>query len=403
MVGEALRGVHAEEAQSAAWLRGPGGMHRDDAGTLARGRNGSDSGGVGWLWSRAMKIETNQRRQFGSDNYAGICPEAFAALTEANRGHAVSYGNDPWTEKAAGLIRELFETDCEVFFVFNGTAANALSLAALCQSYHSVLCHEQAHTEVAECGAPEFFAGGSKVQLLSGACGKIDPAGIERVVKKRLDLHYPKPRALSLTQATEAGTLYSVAELKQVIDTARQFGLRVHMDGARFANAVAAMGVKPREITWQAGVEVLSFGSTKNGLAVGEAVVFFNRELGAEFDYRCKQAGQLASKMRFVSAPWVGILQDGAWLRHAARANAMARRLEAGLRGVRGCKLAFPCETNAMFVEMPKAIIEALWQRGWKFYTHVSPGQCRLMCSWDTMEEEVDEFAADVRSLAEKQ
>jgi threonine aldolase len=349
-----------------------------------------------------MKVEMKARRQFASDNNAGICPEAFAALTEANRGHVSGYGNDPWTDKAANLLRDLFETQCEVFFVFNGTAANSLSLASLCQSYHSILCHESAHVETAECGAPEFFANGTKVLLVPGANGKIDPANIEGMVKKRTDIHYPKPRAISLTQATEAGTIYSLDELKTVTDTARQLGLRIHMDGARFANAVATMGVTPKEITWQAGVDVLCFGGTKNGMAVGEAVVFFNSELAREFDYRCKQAGQLASKMRFLSASWVGMLQDGAWLRHAAHANKMARRLDAGLRGLPQIKIAFPCQTNAVFAEMPKPIIEALWQRGWMFYTHVSPGQCRLMCSWDTTEADVDDFVADVRSLATK-
>src|SRR2546423_11311036 len=269
-----------------------------------------------------------KRRQFASDNYAGICPEAFAAMEEANSGHEVSYGNDSWTEKASDLIREIFEKDCEVFFVFNGTSANSLSLAALCQSYHSILCHELAHIEVAECGAPEFFGNGTKVLLLEGSNGKIDPKNIERAVNKRTDVHYPKPRALSLTQATEVGTVYSLDELRALTDIARHFNLRVQMDGARFDNAVVSLGVKPRELTWESGVDVLCFGGTKNGIAVGEAVVFFNPELAREFEYRCKQGGQLASKMRFLSAPWVGMLQDGAWLRHADHANAMAKRLE---------------------------------------------------------------------------
>lgn len=339
------------------------------------------------------------KRQFASDNYAGICPEAFAAMVEANRGHAVSYGDDPWTEKAADLIREVFETRCEVFFVFNGTAANSLSLASLCQSYHSILCHETAHVEVAECGAPEFFANGTKVLLLPGANGKIDPASIDRMVNKRTDIHYPKPRALSLTQATEVGTVYSVDELKTLTDTARQSGLRVQMDGARFANAVVALKVSPKEITWQSGVDVLCFGGTKNGTAVGEAVVFFDLELAREFDHRCKQAGQLASKMRFLAAPWVGMLQDGAWLRHARHANEMARRLDTSIRVLPGAKIQFPCQTNSVFVRLPEPVITAMHQRGWRFYTHVSQDDCRLMCSWDTTEEEVDEFAADLKSL----
>jgi threonine aldolase len=339
------------------------------------------------------------RRQFASDNYAGICPEAFDALVEANHGHARSYGNDPWTEKASNLIRDIFETRCEVYFVFNGTAANSLALASLCQSYHSILCHQGAHLETAECGAPEFFSNGSKVLLLPGKNGKIDPSSIEGMVNKRTDIHYPKPRVLSLTQATETGTVYSLDELKTLTETAGKFGLRIHMDGARFANAIAALKVAPKEITWKSGVDVLCFGGAKNGLPIGEAVVFFNLELAKEFDYRCKQAGQLASKMRFLSAPWVGLLCDGAWLRHAAHANKMAKKLEAGLREISSAQIVFPCETNTVFARLPEAAIAALRERRWQFYTHVSPGDCRLMCSWDTSESDVENFLADLKAM----
>src|SRR5215475_9366304 len=183
--------------------------------------------------------ENSKPRHFASDNYAGICPEAFAALAQANAGHEVSYGDDAWTAKASNLIRDVFETKCEVFFVFNGTSANSLSLASLCQSYHSILCHEFAHIETAECGAPEFFGNGTKVLLLPGANGKLAPAEVDRAVHRRNDLHYPKPRVLSVTQAGEVGTVYSVHELKSLTSMARRCGLRVHMDGARFANAVA--------------------------------------------------------------------------------------------------------------------------------------------------------------------
>jgi threonine aldolase len=340
----------------------------------------------------------NRPRQFASDNYAGICPEAFAAMTEANQGHEVSYGDDTWTEKASNLIRDLFEAKCEVFFVFNGTSANSLSLAALCQPYHSILCHEFAHIETAECGAPEFFGNGTKVLLLPGANGKMDPAEVERAVKRRSDIHYPKPRVLSVTQASEVGTIYSVDELKALTTMARRCGLRVHMDGARFANAVAALNVAPAELTWKAGVDVLCFGGSKNGIALGEAVVFFDRELALEFDYRCKQGGQLASKMRFLSAPWVGMLHNGAWLKHARHSNAMARRLEAGLSGLSGVQIAFPVESNAVFARIPPAAEKKMHERGWRFYTGVvTPDESRLMCSWDTTAEDVDEFVADLR------
>src|SRR5712691_7159542 len=233
---------------------------------------------------------TTGRRQFASDNYSGICPEAWEAMARANQGHSPAYGDDEWTDKASDLLRDLFETDCEVFFAFNGTASNALALSALCQSYHSILCHELAHAETDECGAPEFFSNGSKILLMSGEEGRIAPESVTHMVQRRNDIHYPKPRVLSLTQATELGTVYSVDQLQQLFDVARRHELRVHMDGARFANAVATLGVAPKEITWKAGVDVLCFGGTKNGLAVGEAIVFFKQKLALEFAYRCKQA-----------------------------------------------------------------------------------------------------------------
>jgi threonine aldolase len=339
------------------------------------------------------------RRQFASDNYAGICPEASRALQQANTGHAPAYGNDAWTQEAADLIRGLFETQCEVFFVFNGTAANSLSIASLCQSYHSVICHELAHVETDECGAPEFFSNGTKVLTVPGEQGKVEPAHIERMVERRTDIHYPKPRVISLTQATEVGTVYSPRELKAIWAVAKSLKLRIHMDGARFANAVASLEVKPKAVTWQVGVDVLCFGGTKNGIGVGDAVVFFNPALAEEFDYRCKQAGQLASKMRFLSAPWVGMLRDGAWLRHAAQANAMAARLEKAVREMPEVEVMFPCQGNAVFVKLPPKTINGLWKRGWYFYTFIGRGGCRLMCAWDTTEADVDAFVKDLKSL----
>jgi len=346
-----------------------------------------------------MKPNAQIHRHFASDNYAGICPEAWTALAEANQGHAVSYGEDLWTARAADLIREVFEMDCEVFFVFNGTAANSLSLASLGQSYHSILCHEIAHVETDECGAPEFFSNGMKVLQIAGIHGKIDPAGIERMVRKRSDIHYPKPRAVSVTQSTEVGTVYRVEELKAIWAKTRQFNLKLHMDGARFANAVASLDVPPKEITWQTGVDVLCLGGTKNGTHVGEAVVFFNRELADEFDYRCKQAGQLASKMRFLAAPWIGLLKDGAWLRHARHANAMAALLHELLSQIAEVKTLFPRQANAVFADLPPQVITALRQEGWKFYTFIGQGGCRFMCAWDTQEADVRSFVDDLKRL----
>jgi threonine aldolase len=340
------------------------------------------------------------KHHFASDNYAGICPEAWQAMNQANSGLASSYGDDLWTEKACERIRELFETDCEVFFVFNGTAANSLALASLCQSYHSLVCHEMAHVETDECGASEFFSNGTKVLLVPGLNGKVDLDAVEHTIQKRTDIHYPKPKALSVTQATELGTVYSVAEMQAVGEIARKHALHVHMDGARFANAVASLHVEPKEITWQAGVDVLTFGGTKNGFAIGEAVVFFNKELAFEFDYRCKQAGQLASKMRFLTAPWIGMLESGAWLRNALHANNCARLLEKEARMIPGVKVMFESQANSVFLQMAPEALDALRALGWHFYTFIGSGGARFMCSWDTKTEEVAALVRDLRTVA---
>ena len=339
-------------------------------------------------------------QQFASDNCAGISPEALQALLAANDGDAPGYGDDEWTRRVSDRLREVFATDCDVYFVFNGTAANSLALASLCQSYHSVICHELAHVETDECGGPEFFSNGSKLLPVGGAGGKLTPAAVQEVITRRSDLHFPKPRVVTLTQATEVGTVYRPAEVAAVAELAHARGLRVHMDGARFCNAVASLGVAPADITWRAGVDVLCFGGTKMGLPVGEAVVFFDRSLSEDFAWRCKQAGQLASKMRFLSAPWLGMLEGDAWLRHAAHANAMAQRLASGLMQVPGARLMFPVESNGVFCELPPAVLDGLRARGWRFYTFIGAGGARFMCGWDTLPASVDALLADVRALA---
>ncbi len=342
---------------------------------------------------------TMERRHFASDNYAGICPEAWQSMAEANVGHAPGYGDDLWTARASNLLRDLFETDCEVFFAFNGTASNAMALAALCQSYHSIICHELAHVETDECGAPEFFSNGTKLLLVPGEGGRIDPDSVAAVVQKRVDIHYPKPRVLSLTQATELGSVYSIEQLQGLREVAERFHLKIHMDGARFANAMATLNVPPKEVTWKAGVDVLCFGGTKNGMAVGEAIIFFKKELAQEFAYRCKQAGQLASKMRFLSAPWVGMLESGAWLENARRANAGALRLEVGLKKVAGVEFISSRQANAVFVRLPPPVCDALRAKGWRFYTFIGAGGARFMCSWDTTSADVDALVSDIDSL----
>ena len=340
-------------------------------------------------------------RQFASDNWAGICPEAWAALAEANAGHAPSYGADAWTAEAVRLIREIFETDCEVHFVFNGTSANSLAVAAMCAPYESALCHGHAHLVSDECGAPGFFAHGTTLRPVGGAWGKLQPEETRAAALRRSDVHHPKPGALSLTQSTELGTVYAPGEIAELGAVARELDLWLHMDGARLANAVAGLGVPPKQITWEAGVDVLSLGGTKNGMPFGEALVFFDRELARDFAFRRKQSGQLASKMRFLAAPWVGVLRDGSWLRHAARANARAAQLERGLRAVPGVAVRYAREANAVFATLPPSMRDGLRARGWQFYTDVGPdGAARLMCSWDTTEEDVGAFLRDAAALA---
>ena len=336
------------------------------------------------------------RHEFASDNTAGICPAVLAALQQANVGAASSYGEDEWVERLQQAVRDLFETDCDVFLVFNGTAANALGLAQLCQPFHSVICHANAHIQTDECGAPEFFTGGSKLLLVGGADGKIDIGETKTVIARQPEGHSHKPRVISITQATEFGTLYQPEQISAVSEFARDREMFVHMDGARFANAVAALNCAPKEITWRVGVDVLCFGGTKNGAAAGELVVFFKKELSHEFDYRLKQAGQLSSKMRFLAAQWLGLIGDSVWLRNAQHANAMARKLAERLHQTGRIDIVFPIEANAVFVRLPEQLAKNLHSRGWHFYKFIEPDIHRLMCSWATTEAEIDRLVADV-------
>ncbi|HEY3808955.1 MAG TPA: beta-eliminating lyase-related protein [Steroidobacteraceae bacterium] len=334
--------------------------------------------------------------QFASDNTAGICPEAFAALSAANTGHVPSYGDDGFTARAADLIRRLFERpQAQVFFVFNGTAANALSLAALCRSYHGVICHEQSHVQTDECSAPEFFSGGTKLITVPGVDAKITPDAVRGALGRGHDLHAPMPRAITISQSTEWGSVYKPAEIAALSECAREHGLALHVDGARFGNALAAVGGSAADLSWRAGVDVLSLGGTKCGLNTTEAVVFFEPQLAEQFDYRCKQGAQLASKMRFQSCQWAGVLEQGAWLRHAQHANAAARELAASLERIAGIRPLRPVEANAVFIELPAAVADSMAARGWHFYRMGDAG-FRLMCSWATQSADIAAFAGDM-------
>jgi threonine aldolase len=343
-----------------------------------------------------LKAVTTQRHDFASDNCAGICPEAVTALSEANRDIAASYGDDDWTRRLCDRVREIFEIECDVFLIGNGTAANALALAQLCQSFHSVICHQQAHLENDECGAVEFFTRGSKLITTPGENGKLDLREVEMALARQHELHSHKPRVISITQATELGTVYRVKEIRVIAEFAAAHSMLLHMDGARLANAIAALRCAPKEITWQAGVDVLCFGGTKNGLAAGELVIFFDKNQSAEFDYRAKQAGQLLSKMRFLAAPGLRLLENNLWLENAAQANAMAKNL-ADAFSRNGAEIIFPVEANAVFVRLHSDMSAKLQACGWQFYQFLAPDVYRLMCSWATDDDAIAALIDDFK------
>jgi threonine aldolase len=340
-----------------------------------------------------------ERHEFASDNTAPICPEAWAALQEANADNTPAYGEDRWTLRVCDRTREIFETDCDVYFVFTGTAANALALAQLCQSFHSIICHERAHLQTDECGAPEFFTGGAKLLLVGGGNGKIAIGQARALLARESEVHSQKPNAISIAQATEFGTVYTPDEIAAIADLARARKLLLHMDGARFANAIVSLNCAPKAITWKLGVDVLCFGGTKNGTGAGELVIFFDKKHSRDFDYRVKQTGQLGSKMRLLSAPWLGLLKDDVWLRNAKHANEAAHRLSNRLRNETGIETVFPVEANAVFVSLHERLAGGMHARGWRFYKFIAPDVYRLMCSWSTTDEEISDLIADVIAI----
>ncbi|MCE9521850.1 MAG: low specificity L-threonine aldolase [Alphaproteobacteria bacterium] len=343
---------------------------------------------------------------FMSDNAAGAAPEILAALSHANSGVAASYGADEITARLTEKLAKLFEKDVAVFPVATGTAANSLALATLTPHYGAVLCHEGAHIYEDECGAPEFFSGGAKLITIAGAHGKLTPDGIVAALAhfQRGFVHHVQPAAISLTQATERGTSYTPAEVAAISRIAKKDGMSLHMDGARFANALAFLKCTPAEATWKSGVDALSFGVTKNGALAAEAVVFFDPKRAADFAYRRKRGGHLFSKMRFLSAQIEAMLDDGLWLKLAGHANAMAQRLSAGLAQLPGFALEHPVEANEVFIRLPsRAAMESIMAAGGKFYPWGPVGDrplIRLVCSFATLEAEVDNFLAQAKRAA---
>ena len=342
---------------------------------------------------------------FASDNWAGAHPAIMAALARANDGYAPSYGGDALTKRVEEKFSEIFEREVAVFFVATGGAANALALSQLCPPWGMILCHEESHVQMDECGAPEFFTGGAKLLPIEGFAGKLTPAAVSAALAgfPERPPHGMPARALSLTQATECGTVYSVDDVSAICAASKAAGLKVHMDGARFANAIATLGCNPADLSWKAGVDVLSFGGTKNGCLIAEAVVFFDPAAADDFMFRRKRAAQLFSKMRFIAAQFDAYFEDGLWLQMAARANAMAVALSDGLAAIEGCKVWYPAQANEVFVSFPPGVADRLRANGATFYPWVTPGDPaagtmqRLICSWATTRKDVDMFLAAVR------
>jgi len=337
-------------------------------------------------------------RSFASDNNATVHPEVLEAISRANQGHAVGYGDDQYTESALARFREHFGSDIAVFFVFNGTAANVLSLQALARPFHAVLCPELSHIYTDECGAPEKNTG-CKLLPLPAPEGKLAIETVAAAYHGIGDQHHVQPRVISITQSTEMGTVYAPEEIQALAEFAHQGNMYLHMDGARISNAAAARRITLREATRDLGVDVLSFGGTKNGLIGVEAVVFFRPDLAENFSFIRKQAMQLASKMRFVSAQMEALLTNDLWRRNAEHANGMARLLERSIKEIPRVKVAYPVEANGVFAQIPKGAIQKIQERYFFYVWSEEESIVRWMCSFDTTEEDVTRFAEFVAGV----
>ena len=343
-----------------------------------------------------MRQENNTGRAFASDNWAGVHPEVLAAMAAVNVGHVPSYGNDPYTREAEERIRAAVGDDAEVFLVFSGTAANVLCLHSMVQSHQAVICAETAHVYTSECAAAEKHIG-CKLLTVPSPNGKITVAGIREHLKYIGNEHHVQPRAISITQATEYGTVYTPQEIRVIADFAHTHSLLLHMDGARIFNAAAFLNVPLKAITSGAGVDALSFGGTKNGLVAGEAVVFFKQTLADDFEFKRMQGMQLASKMRFIAAQFNALLRNELWKRSATHANRMAQLLGAELAAIKGLSLTQQVQANEVFVTMPKEIVARL-QAQWPFHIwNEATSEARLITSFDTEEADIADFAALVR------
>lgn len=336
--------------------------------------------------------------RFFSDNTASVCPEILSAIAAANRELAAPYGEDPWTARLDEVLGDFFGAEVRALPVATGTAANALALATLTPPYGAIFCHSEAHIAVDECGAPGFFTGGAQLMLLEGEHGKLTAQALAPMLAAHpASVHNVQAAAVSISQASELGTVYRPAEIAALAEVVHRRGLYVHMDGARFANAVTYLDCHPGDLTWRAGVDVLSFGATKNGALAAEAVVFFNRDLVRDFELRRKRAGHLLSKLRFISAQLLAYLESGVWRRNAARANALAR----SIGNAAGARLLHPVEANEVFVNLGDRHKESLRAAGFEFYDWGAPasGTARLVASWDQDERHVEALCAALTAL----
>ena len=333
---------------------------------------------------------------FASDNNASVHPEVISAIEHANIGHAIAYGDDPYTQHATELIRKELSPDAEVFFVFIGTAANTLGLKASTHSYHSIICAETAHIQVDECGAPEKFTG-CKLLSVPSTDGKITPEAIQKYLHGFGFEHHSQPRVISITQCTELGTVYTPAEIRAIADLAHQHQMLLHMDGARIANAAVALGLPMRAFTAEAGVDILSLGGTKNGMMYGEAIVFFRKELAENFKYYRKQSMQLASKMRYISAQFIAMFSNDLWRRNAENANAMAALLHKKVAEIPEIQITQNVEANGVFAILPEKVIKPLQDDYFFYIWDESRHEVRWMASWDTTEDEIDHFVERIK------
>ncbi|HEV2600656.1 MAG TPA: low specificity L-threonine aldolase [Candidatus Babeliales bacterium] len=337
-------------------------------------------------------------KSFASDNYAGIHPTVLKAINDANRGHEKAYADDNYTEKAIGLFKKHFGNDIDVYFLTTGTAANVLCLSALVKPYESIICAESAHINVDECGAPEHYIG-SKLLAIPTQDGKLTVAAIQNQLLSRGDQHRVQPRVISITQGTECGTLYTPAEIAKITEFAHAHDMYVHMDGARLSNAAASLNVSLAVLTKDVGIDVVCFGGTKNGMMIGEAAIFFNKELSKDFKYIRKQGMQLVSKMRFISAQFIALLTDDLWLKNAQHANAMAMLLADEIKDISYIKISKQVQANAVFAILDQKMI-ALLQEKYSFYVWDSAlSEVRWMTSWDTTREDVMEFVAFIKKM----